>query len=91
MCLYLFSAFLAFEIRRLSSVSNLKDTTKASGTHKLTRGAKSFGTNWRDIVGGPVEGILWTAWKNHYICVYQLCLYLFLIENLKNTNSLDGI
>lgn len=83
MCLYLFSASLAFEIRRLSSVSNLKDTTKASGTHKLTRGAKIFGTNWRDIVGGPVEGILWTAWKNHlYICTSMFIFIYFLVENL---------
>lgn len=58
LCLYLFSAFLAFDIKRFSSVSSLNDTTKACGTHKLTRGANIFGTNCKDIVGGPLEEIL---------------------------------
>ena len=61
LCLYLFNAPLALEINTFSSVSSLKDITKASGTHKLTSGANIFGTKCNDIFGVTVDGILWTA------------------------------
>jgi len=41
----LLRAVLALEISKLSSVSNLNETTNAFGTHKLTNGAKILGTN----------------------------------------------
>lgn len=53
LCLYLLSESLAFVISKFSSVSNLKDTTKACGTHKLERGANILGTNCSDMVGAP--------------------------------------
>lgn len=61
LCLYLLRASLAFDINKPSSVSNLKETTKALGTHKLTKGASILGTNFKEIVGVSVEGILWIA------------------------------
>lgn len=45
LCLYLFKASLDLLIKMFSSVSSLKDTTNACGTHKLTNGANNLGTN----------------------------------------------
>lgn len=53
LCLYLFKESRAFLIRRFSSVSSLKDVTKASGTHWFTKGANSLGTSCSDMVGAP--------------------------------------
>ena len=53
LCLYLFKLSLDLAIKRFSSVSSLKETTKALGTQRLTNGANIFGTSCRDIVGAP--------------------------------------
>lgn len=55
LCLYLLRADLALLISIFSSVSNLKDTTYACGTHILTRGANNFGTSCNCIFGTTVD------------------------------------
>lgn len=68
LCLYLLRLSRAFTINRLSSVSSLKDTTKACGTHKLARGASIFGTSCNEIVGAPSpDCILWVGCKIGYV------------------------
>ena len=40
-------------IKRLGSVSSLKETTKQLGAHRVTRGDNILGTIWSSTVGGP--------------------------------------
>lgn len=84
-------ASLALDISKFSSVSSLNDTTKASGTQRLTKGFKIFGTNCNAIFGGPLDEILWTACKTHKIRFIEKKENIEKQFHEKFTISFDGI
>lgn len=66
-CLYFFNASLAFAMTNASSVSSLKETTNAWGTHDETSGFNIFGTSCREMVGAPsLDCILCTGCQQNH-------------------------